>query len=62
MSTAYFIAGSVFLLLSMVWAIVQYIQKRNIKHEESTKDGQDAIKKHDVAGLFDAIRRRMLNR
>jgi hypothetical protein len=57
-----YIAGSVFLALSIAWWFIQERAKRNKKHEEGTSDAKDAVKKHSTGGLFDAIRRRMLHR
>jgi len=59
---AYFIAGSIFIILSIVWWFIQRQGERNKKHEEATRDAKDAVKKHDTAGLFAGIRERMLRR
>lgn len=58
----YFIAGSIFVVLSIVWFFIQENAKRNKKHEEATSDGKKAVHNHDVAGLFKSLRDRMLHR
>jgi len=61
MTTIYFISGSVFILLSLIWAFVKYRSKQNKKLEDAKRDAKTAIDKHDSAGLFDALRRKRLH-
>jgi hypothetical protein len=51
-----------FIILSIVWWVIQRQGERNKKHEDGTSDAKDAIKKHDTAGLFASIRKRLLHR
>ena len=57
-----YIAGSIFLALTIIWFFIQRAAERNKKHEEATKDGKDAIASHNTVRLFRAIRERMLRR
>lgn len=56
-STAYFIAGSIFLVLTMIWAFVKWRLKRNEAHEKAKKDVDAAIDSGDFNGLDDARQR-----
>jgi hypothetical protein len=58
----YFIAGAIFIALSIAWHLIQRRAEVNEKHKEATTDGKKAIRDHNVAGLFKSIRDRMLNR
>ena len=53
----YFVAGSVFIALSITWAILKRRWERNEKYDAAEKDAKKAVEKHDTAALFDSIRR-----
>ena len=57
MSTTYFIAGSVFLVLSIVWYFIERAKKRNSEIEKAKKDIDDAVTARDWDALDDARRR-----
>lgn len=59
MTVTYFIAGSVFILLSLIWAWVKHSQERNKAHEDATKAAKDAVDAHDTDKLINSIRNRM---
>lgn len=58
----YFVAGSLFLALSLTWAILKRRWARNEEYEEAEKDAKKAVDSHDTARLIDAIRRMRLYR
>ena len=58
----YFVAGSVFLLLSIVWYFIQKGANRNKKYEEAKRDKKKAIDAHDFNAQLDADRRMRLYR
>lgn len=62
MSTTYFVAGSVFLLLSGIAAFYKWRAKKNKKFEEAETDAKSAVDRHDTGALFDALRRMRQNR
>ena len=54
MTTTYFIAGAVFLALSIIWSIMKWAKKRNDKKKKRDKDIDDAIDRGDWNDLDDA--------
>lgn len=57
MTTGYFIAGSIFIALSILWAVVKWIKKRNNKYEQAKKDLKRGIANNDWDLVDDARRR-----
>lgn len=57
---SYFIAGSVFLVLSIIWWLIQKTDIRKKKYEEAKRDKQKAIDAHDFNAQLDADRRMQL--
>jgi hypothetical protein len=57
MTTTYFIAGSVFLILSGIGALWAWNQQRNADNEKAKKDIDSAIDSRDWDALDDARRR-----
>lgn len=53
----YFIAGSVFLVLTMVWAFVQHKMGQNKKFEEAKNDTKKAIDAHNLGDIIDGTNR-----
>lgn len=53
----YFIAGSVFLVLTMVWALIQHRSKINKKVEEAKNDTKKAIDAHNLGDIIDGTNR-----
>ena len=62
MSMSYFIAGSVFLALTLIVAIVKKRNKRNKEYDKAVKDIDKAIDNHDWDALDDAHFRMWKNR
>jgi p-aminobenzoyl-glutamate transporter AbgT len=58
----YFVAGSVFLALSIAWWFIQKSAERNKKYEDAKRDKQKAIDDSDTPALLDAERRMRLYR
>ena len=58
MTTAYYIAGSLFLLLTMLLAIIRWFAKRNAEYEKLKKQFEAAVDAHDFVSMDD-LRRRM---
>lgn len=54
MTVTYFIAGSVFLILSGIGALWAWNKQRNVKHEQAKKDIDSAIDASDWNALDDA--------
>lgn len=52
-----YIAGSVFLLLTMLWAFIQWKAKKNEKFEEAKRDYKKAIDDGNRSAVLDAERR-----
>lgn len=57
MTESYFIFGSIFLALTMIWTFVKWKAKRNDAHEKAKKDVDAAIDNRDFDGLDDARQR-----
>lgn len=53
----YFIAGSIFLILTMIWAYVQHRQSVNKKVEEAKNETIKAIDAHDMGDIIDGTNR-----
>ncbi len=62
MNTAYFIAGSVFIVLSIIWAIYKKSLKRNKEYEKAIKDLDEAVDNHDWDAIDDARHRMWKNK
>jgi hypothetical protein len=62
MDLAYFIAGSIFLFLSIVWWFIQKRVEVNKKYEEAKSDAKKAVDSGNSVMLLDAIRRMHLYR
>jgi len=56
-TVGYFIAGSAFILLSMIWAFVKKRAKRNKKYEEAENDVKKGVSEHNFGAILDGIRR-----
>jgi hypothetical protein len=59
---SYFIAGSIFLLLSLIAKFVEYRSGINQKYEEAKNDKKKAIDAGDADGVLDSDRRMRLYR
>lgn len=54
MSTTYFLAGSSFLILSIVWFIIKHFSDKEKDNEQAKKDIDAAIEARDWDALDDA--------
>lgn len=59
MTTGYFIAGAVFLLLSIVWYFIETRSKKNAKRDKAVKDAKDAVDRQNTPDFIDGLRRRV---
>lgn len=59
MDIGYYIAGSVFLALSIVWAVFKNRASRNKQKDEAIRDAKSAIDGQDTVRFVDALRRRL---
>lgn len=62
MSTGYYIAGAIFLALSIIWWVISKFDKRKRSYDKAIKDLDNAIDAHDWDAIDDARRRLFKNK
>lgn len=58
----YYIAGSIFLILSGIALVIRHNSKKLKLYEEAERDLKEAITTHDTGKLVDSLRRLRLYR